>query len=134
MKVVITLLFAVLLSGCSSIISKNSYSVAITSTPSEASFEIYNASGEKIHRGITPQSVVLNSSYGYFKGEQYTIELEKEGYKNKTHFINSSLDGWYFGNLLFGGLVGMLIVDPLTGSMYNLPYAANIPLRKIESE
>jgi hypothetical protein len=30
------------------------------------------------------------------------------------------VSGWYFGNLLFGGVIGMLIVDPLTGAMYNL--------------
>ena len=32
----------------------------------------------------------------------------------------ASVSGWYFGNLVFGGLIGMLIVDPLTGAMYNL--------------
>jgi len=25
---------------------------------------------------------------------------------------------WYIGNLLFGGVLGMVIVDPLTGSMW----------------
>jgi hypothetical protein len=30
------------------------------------------------------------------------------------------VDGWYFGNLLFGGLIGLLIVDPATGAMYKL--------------
>lgn len=30
------------------------------------------------------------------------------------------MDGWYIGNLLFGGLIGMLIVDPATGAMYKL--------------
>lgn len=30
------------------------------------------------------------------------------------------LSGWYLGNVVFGGLIGLLIVDPLTGAMYNL--------------
>lgn len=30
------------------------------------------------------------------------------------------IDGWYFGNILLGGLFGMLIVDPATGAMYKL--------------
>ena len=34
--------------------------------------------------------------------------------------IQGKLDGWYFGNLLFGGLIGMVIVDPITGAMYRL--------------
>ena len=34
--------------------------------------------------------------------------------------LTSSVSGWYFANLVFGGGIGMLIVDPLTGAMYNL--------------
>jgi hypothetical protein len=30
------------------------------------------------------------------------------------------MDGWYIGNILFGGLIGILIVDPLTGAMWKL--------------
>jgi len=30
------------------------------------------------------------------------------------------VNGWYFGNILLGGLIGMLIVDPATGAMYRL--------------
>lgn len=34
--------------------------------------------------------------------------------------VNYKLNGWYFGNLLLGGVIGMLIVDPATGSMWKL--------------
>lgn len=45
------------------------------------------------------------------------------------------LSGWYFGNLVFGGLIGMLIVDPLTGAMYNLkPEKIEQPLTASQSE
>jgi hypothetical protein len=30
------------------------------------------------------------------------------------------MSGWYIGNILFGGLIGMLVVDPQTGAMYRL--------------
>ena len=42
------------------------------------------------------------------------------GYSPTEVKLDSSVSGWYFGNLLFGGLIGMLIVDPLTGAMFNL--------------
>jgi hypothetical protein len=42
------------------------------------------------------------------------------GYDSAEVNLDSSVSGWYFGNLLFGGVIGMLIVDPLTGAMYNL--------------
>ncbi len=34
--------------------------------------------------------------------------------------LASSVSGWYFGNIAFGGFIGMLIVDPMTGAMFNL--------------
>ncbi|MEW6291598.1 MAG: hypothetical protein AB1545_17315, partial [Thermodesulfobacteriota bacterium] len=35
--------------------------------------------------------------------------------------VESKANGWYIlGNLLFGGLIGYLIVDPATGAMWNL--------------
>lgn len=30
------------------------------------------------------------------------------------------MNGWYIANIVFGGLVGFLIVDPATGAMYSL--------------
>jgi len=35
--------------------------------------------------------------------------------------VRADIDGWYFANILFGGLIGMLIVDPITGKMWKLP-------------
>ena len=43
-----------------------------------------------------------------------------------THSVTAGLNGWYFGNILIGGLVGMLIVDPLTGAMYRMPATIHV--------
>lgn len=117
-----------LASGCSSIISKSDYAVAVNSSPDGANFSITNKAGLKVQSGVTPSIVTLKSSSGYFKGEAYTIELKKDGYSSKTFTLSSTVDGWYFGNILFGGLIGMLIVDPATGAMYNLPARADVSL------
>jgi hypothetical protein len=39
--------------------------------------------------------------------------------------VDSELSGWYFGNLLFGGIIGLAIVDPISGKMWTLPDNAN---------
>lgn len=127
-RFVSAILASALVCGCSSIVSKSSYPVVINSNPDAASFEITNRAGQKVESGQTPATVTLKSSSGYFKGEAYTIVLKKPGYQDQTYTINSTVDGWYFGNILFGGLIGMLIVDPATGAMYNLPDRADIPL------
>lgn len=116
------------LTGCSSIISKTEYAVAIASEPPQSEFTVLNRDGAEVHSGITPATVTLKSSSGYFKGESYTIVFNKDGYSEKTFTMSSTVDGWYFGNILFGGLIGMLIVDPATGAMYNLPARVDVSL------
>ncbi|TWI54953.1 hypothetical protein IQ22_01860 [Pseudomonas duriflava] len=118
-------LTAVLTSGCASIVGDSKYPVAVSTTPSGASYTIKNHAGQVVHSGTTPNTVVLKSGRGYFKGETYTVTFHKDGYADTTTTLNSSLSGWYWGNILFGGLIGMLIVDPLTGAMYKLPDDTN---------
>jgi hypothetical protein len=109
------------MSGCASIVSDSQYPVSISSSPEGANFEVRNRAGVVIHSGSTPSSVSLKSGAGYFKGEEYTITFRKEGFADKQTKLRSSLDGWYWGNIIFGGLIGMLAVDPATGAMDKLP-------------
>lgn len=114
--------------GCASIVSDSQYTVAINSSPDNASFTVLDKQGRSIQSGQTPSSITLNASSGFFQGQQYSIELSKDGYDDKTYSLSSTVDGWYFGNILIGGLVGMLIVDPATGAMYKLPERIDVSL------
>ncbi|PCH61737.1 MAG: hypothetical protein COC19_04360 [SAR86 cluster bacterium] len=125
-----TIISTALLTGCSSIISQSNYAVAIDSNPTGANFSITNKAGQRVQNGVTPATVTLKSSAGYFKGESYTVVLNKAGYSEKTYLLTSTIDGWYFGNILLGGIIGMLIVDPATGAMYNLPDRVDISLNQ----
>lgn len=109
------------LSGCASIINGSSREVHIKSSPDGAEFTIRNKAGEVVISGTTPQKVLLKSGAGYFRSEAYNVSFRKPGYSSQTTAINTSLSGWYWGNLLLGGLIGMLAVDPVTGAMYKLP-------------
>jgi len=111
-------------SSCASVVSKSSYPIKITSSPSESNILIKNRSGMEIYSGKTPSSLILDASCGFFKRELYQVKFEKEGYDTKTMSIYFKVDGWYFGNILFGGLIGFLIIDPATGAMYKIatPY------------
>lgn len=112
---------AILTSGCASIVGDSKYPVSVTSAPAGASFEIADKDGKIIHSGNAPSTVTLKSGHGYFSGETYTLRFKKDGYVDKVVTLDSSLSGWYWGNLIIGGPLGMLIVDPLTGAMYKLP-------------
>ena len=120
--------FSILSASCSSIVSKSDYSVVVNSSPIGAEYSIINKTGNVVSKGVTPATVTLKASDGYFSGEKYTIKLKKSGFSDKTHVMDTNLDGWFFGNLLFGGVIGMLIIDPITGAMYKLPERVDISL------
>ena len=121
-------LAAFLLSGCASIVGKNMYPVTINSHPDEAIILIKDESGKQIYKGKTPTTITLSSGEAYFHAKRYSITFSKEGYENQTTEIKAGLSGWYFGNILFGGLIGLLIVDPITGNMWKLPAETTVTL------
>lgn len=120
-------------SGCSSIASDSEYNVRVKSSPPGASFEVVNSDNIVIDSGVTPRTVRLKSSDGYFNGAEYRVTYEKDGYSNNDLLIDSSLDGWYWGNILIGGWLGLFIIDPLTGAMWKLPDSATSNLIKISN-
>lgn len=135
-----TLAAALTLSGCASIISDSHYPVSFTSQPAGATFTVRNESGAVVHQGVTPGTVTLRSGDGYFSGAHYTVAFSKDGYESQTNTVSPSVDGWYVANILFGGLIGLLIIDPATGAMYKLPESSSAHLNqavaapKIEGE
>ena len=118
----VSLCFAVLLSGCASIICGSEKTVFISSDPRGAHFTITNPSGRIIIEDDAPTNVTLKRGRGWFKAGDYQITFGKEGCIRKTVQIEQGLEaGWYIaGNFVFGGFIGWLIVDPLTGAMYSI--------------
>lgn len=112
--------FFLFLTSCASIVSKSSYPISINSTPSEAKIVVTDKKGVEVFRGQTPATLNLKSGSGFFSKAHYQVEFTKNGYETKTVPINFKLDGWYFGNIVFGGVIGLLIIDPATGAMYKL--------------
>lgn len=118
--------------GCASIIKGGEQSVTIKSTPSGAILKVYDIrTDSQISTGATPQTISLKRGAGYFKKGKYRIVAEKEGVGKKEFILEGSPNGWYIGgNLIFGGLIGWLIVDPLTGAMWTLePEEVNIDIK-----
>lgn len=107
--------------GCASIVSKSQYPVTINSNPSGATVTIKNKRGAEVQKATTPTTVTLAASAGFFSPANYSFQFEKEGYFPGSSSLSASMDGWYtLGNIVFGGLIGWLIVDPATGAMWKL--------------
>ena len=106
--------------SCASIVSKSSWPVDVKSNPAGAKVTITNRKGVEVYKGETPATIQLKSGAGFFKKESYTVKYELEGYAPLTIPLECKINGWYWGNILFGGVIGWLIVDPATGAMYKL--------------
>ena len=121
----LTLCFAVsLLSSCASIVSKSNWPVHVASDPSGATVTITNRAGREVFKGTTPTMVSLRSGAGFFKKESYIVKFSVNGYVSQEVPLQCKVNGWYWGNLVFGGLIGFLILDPATGAMYKLEVPA----------
>ena len=114
------LVFSALLSSCASIVSRTKWPLAVDSKPEGVHVSITNRSGKEVFAGKTPIVTTLKSGSGFFSKESYTVALTYKGTETRKINVECKLNGWYFGNLLIGGLIGLLIVDPATGAMYRL--------------
>jgi len=106
-----TLAAAILLgsaAGCAAIIHGSLQRMAIRSTPPGATVTLDGASV-----GTTPLTTSLS------RKNEHVVHLELQGYKPIDVRLNKKIDGWFWGNLLLGGLVGM-VIDGSTGAMYKL--------------
>jgi hypothetical protein len=116
----LVLVIAMLFSNCATIVSKSSYPVLVRTTPAGATVVITDKKGREIYKGTSPAHVTLKAGAGYFSKAEYSVKISMGGYEEKIIPINFNLNGWYFGNLLIGGWIGMLIVDPLSGAMWKI--------------
>lgn len=95
-------------SGCASIIHGTTQRVGVTSTPSTARVTIDGQS-----RGTTPMVARLS------RKRAHALTVELDGYQPYTATLTRKSSGWVWGNLVFGGLIG-LAVDVVGGGMYRL--------------
>ncbi len=105
----ITLLLSLFVcTNCATIISGSQQMVEITSEPSAATVFING-----IEAGNTPVQKNLK------RNQEYALTLKLDGYKTYKTKLERKFNAWYIGNVVFGGLIG-IIVDPATGAMYKL--------------
>lgn len=94
--------------SCATIISGSKQTVKFSSTPSEATVFI-----DEVEVGKTPYETKLE------RKREYAVMIKLDGYKPYETKLTKKFNAWFLGNIAFGGLIG-LIIDPITGAMYNL--------------
>lgn len=110
------------LQSCATLFSRSVYPVAVHSAPENVRFEVYDRYKHRIYAGTTPETIYLPASYLPFIRQRYTVLINDPDFESAQMPITFHIDGWYFANLLIPAFapIGMLIVDPLSGSMFTI--------------
>lgn len=108
-----TLLF----SGCASIVSGRHAEVAVHSNPANAHVVVRDKRGHEVASTHTPGKVVLRRKDKFIFPARYTATISAPGYQTAQVPIRSTLNPWVVGNLVFGGIPG-LVVDNATGAAW----------------
>ena len=127
--------FAGVLSSCATVMRDNNQTIPIKSSAGKVDIKITNKAGELIFEGQTPTVLSLKTAAkgGYFNPEKYTITASKDGFQTQTSVVDWHVSGWYWaGNFFIGGLIGYLIIDPLTGDMYYLDEEVNLNMSSVQ--
>jgi hypothetical protein len=95
--------------GCATIMAGGGeQTVRINSTPTGAAVKI-----DGHEYGVTPTMAKLS------RKETHLVQLQLAGYAPAETKLEKGLNGWVFGNIIFGGLFG-LVVDVVSGSANEL--------------
>jgi len=96
-----SLLVSILLllgTSCASIVTGSTDSVIIESVPSGAQFTTNIGV-----RGVTPRVVVVPAS------QDLVVDFSLQGYEPTSAVLESRVSAWVAGNIIFGGLLGIII-------------------------
>jgi len=102
------LLSLLLLAACATIMHGTTQQIAVSSAPTGAHVVVNG-----MERGITPVIADLK------RKDNHIVSVTMDGYQPFEMALTRSVSGWVWGNIVFGGLIG-LAVDAITGGLYKL--------------
>jgi hypothetical protein len=109
--------------GCASIVHQTTQQVPVKSEPAGAAITVACGDVYNDPKLVTPAVVTVHR-----KPNHCSISLAKSGYQPASVSLKKTMSGWYAGNILFGGIIG-LIVDAANGAMNNrTPAAVDVTL------
>jgi hypothetical protein len=97
-----------LFTRCATLIHGSRQDVSFSSNPSRAFVSIDN-----VEMGTTPVTLRLK------RNMHHAVVIKLDGYQPYETILTRKVSGWLAGNILFGGLIG-IVVDAAGGGMYKL--------------
>lgn len=107
-----------LLQGCATIVSGTKDTIEVTSEPPGAAVRLEKNDNEY----TTPASFELT------RRSSHTMLVSRDGYHTERVTIGRTLNPWIFGNVIFGGVIGV-VIDLVSGATFSpSPGKAHIEL------
>lgn len=120
----IILLGWLFLAGCASIVSKTDSTTYFETNPEKARCVLH---GQDFKRVVnTPDSIALPAG-----AAPITVSCSADGFRPTTAVLDTKIDGWIFGNILFGGVIG-LAMDAARGAGFKYPPKFSVVLEPEE--
>ena len=107
-KSALLLILCCMFPHCATIMNGTTQSIIFKSEPAGASVTV-----DRMFIGKTPTAAALSRS------DTHTVEIDLDGYEKAGFVINKKVSKWVWGNILLGGVIG-LVVDLVTGGIYVL--------------
>ena len=96
------------LTGCATIMHGTSQDIGFQSSPTNAKVLV-----DGLPMGNTPVVAKLS------RKDNHIVKMNLDGYQPFEATLTRGTSGWVWGNVVFGGLIG-LAVDAMSGGLYNL--------------
>jgi hypothetical protein len=110
-------------SACATIMHGTTQEVGFSSSPTNGTVTV-----DKVPIGTTPVVAKLK------RGNNHVVAINLNGYAPYESTLTKGTSSWVWGNIIFGGFIG-LGVDALTGGLYNLtPVQIQAPLVRQDAQ
>lgn len=114
LSILCVILSLVLLVGCATLFKGKDQKVKISSSPDSARVVIKTTGGVQISEGRTPMVARVS------KKNEYVVTVSLPNYKDASvTILKDGIEGWFWGNILCGGIIG-IIIDASNGAMNEL--------------
>lgn len=106
----LTTFSSALLVGCATIVSGPSW-LEMEANPANVEVTLVGVDNGTEKSLVTPFKIELDRS------TDYRLTVETENYRSEEIYIDREVNGWFWGNIFFGGPIGMFI-DYATENMW----------------
>lgn len=111
-----------LLSGCATIVKGTTQSVTVNTDPSGANCVLSRDGAQIAVVNPTPGTVIVEKARGTI-----SLACRRSGYQDSVGVLASTFQAMTFGNILFGGIIGVA-VDAGSGAMNEYPPMVTITM------